>query len=129
MARTGFALDTRPLHLDRKPVTFKAGMRIQFGEHFAAQARAKGFTNAQIKDALGNPYKITAVTRYPGQWRFCGRGVDGQPGIAVVVAFDREVPSCVTAYLDGVVTAMREDQRGDFAAVTSRRLTRYQVID
>lgn len=103
------ATPRRPQGLDLAAVTFT--------EHFLAQARTKGFTAEQIADALTAPYKITDVTRYPGQQRYCGRA-----GIAVVVDGTR----CITAYLDGVVTPMREDQAHDPAARTSRRLAQHQ---
>lgn len=85
---------------------------VTFGEHFLAQARAKGFTAEQIAEAIERPYKVTDVTRYPGQLRYCGGG------IAVVMDGTR----AVTLYLDGVVTPMRPDQHSDSAALTSRRL-------
>lgn len=81
--------------------------------HFLTQAVAKGFEASQIIDAIENPYKVTPVTRYPGQKRYCGRG-----GIAVVM----DGNTAITAYLDGVVTEMRADQRHDPAARASRRL-------
>jgi len=86
----------------------------KFSDHAIRQARTKGFTADQILGALNNPYKITDVTRYPGQKRHCGSG------IAVVVDGDR----VITMYLDGVVTALRPDQMSDPAALNSRRLGR-----
>lgn len=81
--------------------------------HFRKQMEAKGFTAEQVIDALTAPYKVTDVTRYPGQKRYCGR-----LGLAVV-ARDNVL---VTCYLDGVVTPLREDQKNDNAAINSRRL-------
>jgi hypothetical protein len=86
---------------------------VKISEHFKAQFRAKGFTAAQVKDAVENPYKVTDVRRYPGQKRYCGR-----LGLAVVVRDN----ILVTCYLDGIVTALREDQKTDPAAHSSHRL-------
>lgn len=83
--------------------------------HCIAQARAKGFTPDQIRDAVENPYKITEVRRYPGQKRYCG-----QKGLAVVL----DGRKAVTCYLDGVVTPMRPDQMNDPKARASHRLNR-----
>lgn len=101
-----------------KPQPFNSNSTLTFADHFRKQAIAKGFTSAQIIDALKNPDKITEVRRYPGQWRFCGAGV------AVVVAFDRKIPTAITLYADGVVTPLRADQMNDSAALGSRRLAR-----
>ena len=84
---------------------------VKFERHFIAQAIAKGFTAEDIRDAVENPYKITDVTRYPGQNRYCGKK------IAVVMDGNR----AVTCYLDGIVTPRRADQI-DEAAMNSRRL-------
>lgn len=46
---------------------------VTFTQHFKDQFKAKGFTTAQIKDALTDPYKVTDVLRHPGQLRYCGR--------------------------------------------------------
>lgn len=100
------------------PTAFKNINDIDFSRHFIAQVRNKNFTADQILAALTNPYKITEVRRYPGQWRFCGGG------IAVVVAMDRTTPVAVTAYLDGVVTPLRKDQMSDPEALNSKRLGR-----
>lgn len=86
---------------------------VVFSDHFKKQFREKGFTTKQIQEAIETPYKVTPVTRYPGQLRYCGGGV-------AVVMRDR---TAVTVYLDGVVTPLREDQKNDPAAVNSRRLT------
>ena len=83
--------------------------------HCIAQAKAKGFTPAQIRDAVENPYKITEVRRYPGQKRYCGR-----KGLAVVL----DGRKAVTCYLDGIVTPMRPDQHNDPHAQRSHRLAR-----
>lgn len=85
---------------------------VRFGHHFLTQARTKGFTADQIVEAITRPYKVTDVTRYPGQKRYCGGG------IAVVM----DGTSAITCYLDGVVTPLREDQMSDTAALNSRRL-------
>lgn len=85
---------------------------VTFQHHFLAQARAKGFTAEQIREAIERPYKITPVTRYPGQMRYCGGGV------AVVMDGKR----AVTLYADGIVTPLREDQKNDPEALRSRRL-------
>ena len=90
--------------------------KIRFSRHALETARSKGFTVDQFRSALGNPYKVTDVTRYPGQKRYCGGG------IAVVVAEDGV--TVVTAYLDGVRTALRPDQMNDPAARASRRVLR-----
>ena len=86
---------------------------VTFSEHFKKQFREKGFTTAQVKEAIENPYKITDVRRYPGQKRYCGGG------IAIVM----RGTTAITVYLDGVVTPLREDQKNDPAALNSRRLT------
>lgn len=88
---------------------------VTFCQHFKDQFKVKGFTTAQIKDALSNPYKITDVRRYPGQLRYCGR-----LGLAIVM----NGTTAVTLYEDGVVTALRPDQMNDPAALASRRLNR-----
>lgn len=85
---------------------------VDFTPHFIKQVRTKGFTAEQIQEAIERPYKITDVRRYPGQRRYCGGG------IAVVMDGNR----AITAYLDGVVTPLREDQKNDRAALNSRRL-------
>lgn len=84
---------------------------VKFSEHAMKQAKSKGFTVEQFRVALGNPYKVTDVRRYPGQKRYCGGG------IAVVVSGT----TVVTAYLDGVRTPLRADQMNDPAALASRR--------
>ena len=109
---------------NRKPRAFVKGDFLTFSEHAKDQMRKKGFTQAQGYDALMRPYKITESRAYHRQWRFCGRGPDGQPGIAVIVDFSGPKPEVVTAYLDGVVTAQREDQKNDPRAQNSRRLAR-----
>lgn len=86
--------------------------KVTFTEHFKRQFRAKGFTTAQIREAIESPYKVTDVTRYPGQKRYCGGGV-------AVVMRDNVA---VTVYLDGVVTPLRPDQMNDPAARSSRRI-------
>lgn len=88
--------------------------KVTFTDHAKAQARAKGFTPDQFRAALGNPYKVTDVTRYPGQKRYCGGGI-------AVVCRGTVV---VTAYLDGVRTELRADQMNDPAALASRRVLR-----
>lgn len=89
--------------------------QVEFSPHFISQFRAKGFTTAQVKDAIEQPYKVTDVRRYPGQRRYCGR-----LGLAIVMDGNR----AVTCYLDGVVTPLRDDQKNDPAALASRRLNR-----
>lgn len=98
--------------------------KIKPSAHFIRQMQAKGITKAQLMDALTNPYKVTDVTRYPGQERYCGRGVDNLPGIAVIVSKDNGIYNLITLYLDGVVTAMRPDQMNDPYARSSRRLNK-----
>lgn len=85
---------------------------VEFSDHFKRQFRSKGFTTAQVREAIENPYKITDVRRYPGQKRYCGGG------IAIVMRDN----VAITVYLDGVITPMREDQKNDPAARNSRRL-------
>lgn len=87
---------------------------IQASAHFRQQAITKGFTMAQIVSALRNPERVTRVTRYPGQLRYCGAGV------AVVMEGRRTV----TIYADQVVTDLREDQMNDPAALASVRVNR-----
>lgn len=86
--------------------------KVTFTSHFIRQFREKGFTTAQIREAIESPYKVTEVRRYPGQLRYCGGGV------AVVMNGN----SAITVYLDGVVTPLREDQKNDRAALRSTRL-------
>jgi hypothetical protein len=87
---------------------------VRFTKHFNKQFREKGFKAEQIKEALTNPYKVTDVTRHPGQKRYCGGGV-------AVVMVDNVA---LTVYADGVVTPLREDQKNDPAALNSTRLNR-----
>ena len=87
---------------------------INFTRHFVDTVKSKGFTAEQVVSAIRNPEKVTDVLRYPGQKRYCGAGV------AVVMAGG----TAITAYLDGVVTPLREDQKSDPAALASRRLNR-----
>lgn len=87
--------------------------QVKFTAHMLKQAANKGFDPQQIIDAVTDPYKVTDVTRYPGQKRYCGRS-----GVAVVM----DGNSAITCYLDGVVTEMRPDQMNDPAARNSRRL-------
>lgn len=86
--------------------------QVTFSNHFLAQFREKGFTTAQVREAIESPYKITDVRRYPGQKRYCGGGV------AIVM---RDT-TAITIYLDGVVTPLRPDQMNDPAALRSRRV-------
>jgi hypothetical protein len=86
--------------------------QITVAKHFVAQMQAKGFTQDQVISALTRPEKVTDVTRYPGQKRYCGAGV------AVVV----DGTHLITLYADGIVTPLREDQKGDPEALRSRRL-------
>lgn len=92
--------------------------RIRYSHHFLTQALAKGITAEQIREALTRPYAVTEVTRYPGQRRYCGRGVAGGPGVAVVL--DGE--TAITLYLDQVSTPLRPDQMNDPAALASTRV-------
>lgn len=87
--------------------------RFRFSDHMVRQAAAKGFSGTQILSALNNPERVTNVTRYPGQKRYCGAGV------AVVVD---SAGIARTVYADRVVTPMREDQKNDPAAQRSKRL-------
>jgi hypothetical protein len=100
----------------RKPKPFTSRDPLTLTSHVRDTMRHKKISGVNVRNALIHPYKITEVRRYPGQWRYCGAGV------AVVVAFDRLVPTVVTVYLDGVVTPMREDQRDDVWAINSKRL-------
>lgn len=86
---------------------------VTMTRHFLAQAVTKGFTPAQIVEAIEDPYKVTVVTAHEGQIRYCGGG------IAVVI--DETTMTAITCYLDGVITERREDQT-DAAAMNSRRL-------
>jgi hypothetical protein len=88
--------------------------KVIFSDHFKRQFRAKGFTTAQVREAIEHPYKVTDVRRYPGQKRRCGGGV------AIVMDGMR----AITIYEDGVVTPLRPDQLNDPAALNSRRLNR-----
>lgn len=93
--------------------------KIEVSRHFAEQVVAKGFTKAQVLHAVTHPVKVTPVTRYPGQWRWCGGD------IAVVMApLGGGRWKAVTAYLDGVRTSLRPDQYDDPAALASTRALR-----
>jgi hypothetical protein len=87
---------------------------INFTRHFAETVKAKGFDPVKVVNAIYHPEKVTDVTRYPGQKRYCGFG------LAVVMSGD----TAITVYLDGVVTDLRPDQMDDPAALASRRLNR-----
>lgn len=100
------------MHQGPAQTGFKGDAQINFTPHFLRQAATKGFTAGQIKSALRHPEKVTEVTRYPGQLRYCGAGV------AVVM----DGNSAVTCYLDGVRTPLRADQRDDPMALTSTRV-------
>lgn len=93
--------------------------KIMVTDHMKKQMAAKGITADQVIGALRNPYKVTSVTRYPGQRRYCGEGV-----AVVVDPKGNGVHTLITTYLDGVVTELRPDQMNDVAAVNSRRLAR-----
>lgn len=93
--------------------------KIKVTDHMKKQMAAKGFTTQQVIGALRDPYKVTAVTRYPGQRRYCGEGV------AVIVKPEEQgVFTLITAYEDGVVTELRPDQMDDPEALNSQRLAR-----
>lgn len=93
--------------------------RLEFSPHFKKQMLAKGFTGPQVSNALRSPEKVTPVTKYPGQRRYCGDGV-----AVVVEPVGANTYRLVTLYLDGVVTALRPDQMNDADALNSRRLAR-----
>lgn len=101
------------------PAPIAHGVRldqVEFSRHMLTQAATKGFTKEQIISALTKPEKVTDVTRYPGQKRWCGAGI-----AIVMEPLGNGRWSAVTAYLDGVITERRADQV-DSAAMTSRRL-------
>lgn len=87
---------------------------IVFTKHFIKQIREKGFNPESVLSAITNPTRITEVRRYPGQMRYIGAGL--------AVVMDGNV--AITAYLDGVITPLREDQKADPAALNSVRLNR-----
>jgi hypothetical protein len=87
---------------------------IVFTKHFIRQIKTKGFNFESVISAITSPDRITEVRRYPGQKRYIGAGL--------AVVMDGNV--AITAYLDGVVTPLREDQRNDPAAINSVRLNR-----
>lgn len=91
---------------------------VERTRHFSDVLRRKGLSMSDVVSALKNPDKVTPVTRFPGQRRYCGSGV------AVVCEVRGGTVHLITAYLDGVVTAMRPDQMNDPEAVSSRRLNR-----
>lgn len=93
--------------------------RLEITPHFKKQMLAKGFTGDQVSNALRDPEKVTPVTKYPGQRRYCGNGV-----AVVVEPAGTNAYRLVTLYLDGVVTALRSDQMNDADALNSRRLAR-----
>lgn len=86
--------------------------QVRFSQHFREQMAAKGFTVEQIESCIRTPEKITNVSRYPGQKRYCGAGV------AIVMRGD----TAVTIYADSIVTPLRPDQMNDEAALNSSRL-------
>ena len=90
---------------------------VHFTNHFIKQAKHKGFTAEQIVGALsrsGKYARVTPVTKYPGQMRFCGNGV------AVVM----DGNTAITIYADRVVTPLREAQMNDPDALNSSRLNK-----
>ena len=89
---------------------------LTLSRHAKTQARAKGFTVDQLVSALRNPDKVTDVTRYPGQRRWCGAGV-----AVIVNVRDRVI---VTVYADGIRTPLRPDQMNDPVALASNRALR-----
>lgn len=93
--------------------------RLEVTPHFKKQMLTKGFTGPQVSNALRSPEKVTPVTKYPGQRRYCGDGV-----AVVVEPVGANTYRLVTLYLDGVVTALRPDQMNDADALNSRRLAR-----
>lgn len=93
--------------------------RLEVTPHFKKQMLAKGFTGNQVSNALRDPEKVTPVTRYPGQRRYCGDGV-----AVIVEPVGANTYRLVTLYLDGVVTPLRADQMNDQDALNSRRLAR-----
>ena len=93
--------------------------RLDVTPHFKKQMLAKGFTGNQVSNALRDPDKVTPVTKYPGQRRYCGDGV-----AVIVEPVGTSTYRLVTIYLDGVVTPLRADQMGDRDALNSRRLAR-----
>ena len=80
-------------------------MTFDISDHAVKQAIAKGFTADEIFLTMTNPERVTDVRKYPGQKRFiAGR-------IAVVCEPNGEDHWLIrTLYLDGVLTAPREDQ-------------------
>lgn len=89
---------------------------LDLSRHAKKTLIEKGFTLEQVLKALRQPYKVTDVSRYPGQKRFCGGG------LAVIVNMKAKV--IVTMYLDGVRTPLRADQMNDPAALASQRALR-----
>lgn len=104
----------RDRHVYDEPEQVGLTGKVEVSSHFREQALAKGFTSAQITSAIRNPEKVTRVTRYPHQLRYCGAGV-------AVVADDH---CLVTVYADGTVTALRPDQLDDPTALASVRAGR-----
>lgn len=88
--------------------------KVEFTNHFVDQIKAKGLNPEDVIRAIYSPYKVTPVTKHPGQLRYCGSGV------AVVVRDS----VAITVYLDGVCTPLREDQKSDSAACNSARVRR-----
>jgi hypothetical protein len=88
--------------------------KVEFTAHFVNQVKAKGLNPEDVIRAIRSPYKVTEVTRYPGQLRYCGSGV------AVVM----DESFAITVYLDGVCTPLREGQKSDSAACSSARVRR-----
>ena len=96
-----------------------SGDRIKVTDHIKRQMAAKGITAEQVLGALRHPYKVTPVTRYPGQRRYCGQGV-----AVVVEPEDHNHFILITVYEDGILTPLRADQMNDPAALNSSRLAR-----
>lgn len=108
------------MHTTNIPQTgLTASDRLEVTPHFKKQMLAKGFTGNQVSTALRDPDKVTPVTKYPGQRRYCGDGV-----AVVVEPAGGNAYRLVTLYLDGVVTELRPDQMNDQDALNSRRLAR-----
>ena len=94
------------------------GKNVRVANHCLKQILAKGFTAEQIRSAIEDPEKVTDVLAKPGQRRACGAGV------AVVLAPNNNGREwmAVTVYLDGIKTPLRDDQKNDPRALTSKRL-------
>lgn len=82
-----------------------AGFEVRVTEHFKSQMIAKGFDPEEIIAVIHRPDReYPSGSRYPGQWRLCGRGV------CIVTKPEGRTLTLITCYVDGTLTEVRPDQ-------------------